>query len=126
MAYLQRINYRPNTDDLTDKEQQYLQQHFDAYGAEMVAHGEAVPWQQIEEVEVARAARAAGPSGWLVKRLLMGGERYHVAVYFGRREIVFTNITLKVAQYILRSIAYYAAQPIQYTGADDVVALSES
>lgn len=125
MAYLQRINYRPNTDPLNDQEKHYLQQRFDAYGAEIVINGEAIAWQYIEEVEVAVAARATGFSGWLVKRLVMGGDRYHVAVYSGNHEAVLTNVTLNVARYIVQNIAYYAAQPVRYTGPEDLTPLTE-
>lgn len=125
MTYLQRINYHPNTDQMTDAEKRYLTDHFDAYGAELVAHGQALPWQLIEEVEVAKAARAAGPAGWLVKNLVVGGERYHVGIYYGNQEIVFSNVTWNVAQYIVRNIAYFAPQMIRYTGPEDLVALTE-
>jgi hypothetical protein len=125
MTYLQRINYHPNTDDLSDAEKHYLAEHFDAYGAELVAHGQALPWQFIEEVEVAKAARFAGAAGWLVKNLVMSGERYHVGIYYGRQEIVFSNVTWKVAQYIVRNIAYYAPQSVAYKGPEDLVPLTE-
>lgn len=125
MTYLQRINYQPNTDNLSDKERQYLQQHFDAYGAEVVINGERILWQYVEEVEVAVAARAAGPSGWLVRKLVMGGERYHVAVYFGNQEAVLSNVTLEVARYVVKNIAYFAGQPVRYIGPEDLVATTE-
>lgn len=125
MPYLQRINYHPNTDELNDTDRLYLVEHFDAYGAELVAHGQALPWQLIEEVEVAKAARAVGLAGWFVRNLVMSGERYHVAIYYGRQEIIFSNITWKVAQYIVRNIAYFAPQSVVYNGPDDLAPLSE-
>jgi hypothetical protein len=120
MAYLQRINYRPNMDHLTEDEKRYLEQHFDAYGSEIVVHGEAIPWQVIEEVEVAVAARSAGLAGWLVKNVVMGGERYHLGIYYGNAEAVFTNITLNTAEYILKHIAYYAPQAVRFTGPENL------
>jgi hypothetical protein len=125
MTTLQRINYHPNMDDLSDAEKQYLAGHFDAYGAELVGNGQALPWQFIEEVEVAKAARAAGAAGWLVKNLVMSGDRYHVGVYFGRQELVFSNVTWKVAQYIVKNIAFYAPQSVAYKGPEDLVPLTE-
>ncbi len=125
MTRLKRINYHPNTDTLTDAEQRYLQQHFDAYGAEMLAHGMPVPWQVIEAVEVVKAARQQGLPGWIVKNVVMGGERYHLGIYSGRDEVVFTNISLNVAAYILKQIAYYAPGPIRYTGPADLVPVSD-
>jgi hypothetical protein len=124
MTYLQRINYRPNTDSLSQNEREYLQRHFDAYGAEIVVNGTPVPWQYIEEVEVALAARTAGPSGWLVKSL-MGGDRYHVGIYYGHQEAVFTNVTLNVAKFIVENIAYYAPGSVRYKGPEDLVPLTE-
>lgn len=127
MAHLQRINYRPNTDNLTNSEKQYLQRHFDAYGAEIVINGDAIPWQNIDEVEVAKAARASGPAGWLVKTLVMNGsDTYHLGIYFGNQEAVLTNITLNTAQYILKNIAYYAPGSVVYTGPADLVALTDN
>ncbi|MBC8170096.1 MAG: hypothetical protein H7X77_00420 [Anaerolineae bacterium] len=127
MAHLQRINYRPNTDNLNDSEKQYLQRHFDAYGAEIVINGDAIPWQTIDEVEVAKAARASGPAGWLVKTLVMNGaETYHVGIYFDHREAVLTNLTLNTAQYILKNIAYYAPNLVRYMGPADLIALTEN
>ncbi|MBC8098655.1 MAG: hypothetical protein H7Y11_04380 [Armatimonadetes bacterium] len=125
MAYLQRINYRPNTDNLNDAEKNYLAQHFEAYGAEIVINGQPIAWQLIDTVEVAKAARASGVSGWIVKKLVMGGDRYHVGIYCGRDEAVLINVTLNVAQYILKNIAYYGGQSITYTGPADLVGVTE-
>lgn len=125
MTYLQRINYRPTTEGLTDKEHEYLLQHFDAYGADIVVNGDAIPWERVEAVEVVVAARAGGLSGWMVKNLIMQGERYHVGVYFGREEAVLTNVTLPVARYVVQNIAYYAPRAVEYTGPEDLSPLTE-
>ncbi|HEX2621361.1 MAG TPA: hypothetical protein VHL11_14480 [Phototrophicaceae bacterium] len=125
MAYLQRINYHPVQDNLTDAEKQYLKQRFAAYGTEIVVNGEAVPWQFIETVEVAKAARTSGLAGWLVKNMVMNGDRYHIGIYYGNHEVVFTNATLNTAAFILKNIAYYAPGPVQYKGPDDLVPLTD-
>jgi hypothetical protein len=125
MPYLQRINYHPNTDDLTDVEKRYLAEHFDAYGSELVAHGQSLPWQFIEEVEVAKAARFAGAAGWLVRNLVMSGDRYHVGIYYGDQELVFSNVTWKIAQFIVKNIAFYAPKSVAYKGPEDLVPLTE-
>lgn len=126
MPYLQRIDYRPSMEDLRPFEQQFIQTHVDAYGAEIVIEGQAIRWEHIDEVEIAVAPRVAGPAGWLVKKLFLGDEtRYHLGIYFGSREAVLPNITWDTARYVLQQIAYYAPQPIQYTGPEDLVALTE-
>lgn len=125
MAYLQRINYRPNTDQLSDAEKNQLAKHFDAYGAELVINGDIIPWERIEEIEVVKAARTGDLSGWLVKWLVMGGDRYHVGIYYGMREAVLTNVSLPIAEYVVKTIAYYISQPVQYTGPDDLAPLTE-
>lgn len=127
MAHLQRINYRPTMDNLNDSEKSYLQSHFDAYGAEIVINGDAIPWQTIDEVEVAKAARASGPAGWLVKALVLNGaETYHIGIYFGNQEAVLTNMSLNTAEYILKNIAYYAPGSVLYTGPADLVPLADN
>ncbi len=126
MTYLQRINYRPNMDQLPLADQAQLRTFFDAYGAEMLVYDEAVPWRFIEEVEVVPAPRAAGPAGWLVKKLFLSSiERYHVGVYFGPREAILPNITWEQAKYVVETIAYFAPQSIKFTGPDDLVRLTE-
>jgi hypothetical protein len=126
MTYIQRINYRPNQDKLSTQEQQYLQQHFDAYGSEMLVDGVPVRWQDITEVEVAEAPRAAGPAGWLVRRFFLNSQQlYHVGIYLGTGELVLPNIGVNAARYVLENIAYYAPQRITYTGPEGLVPLTE-
>ena len=126
MTYLQRINYQPSIHELSEDDQRHLRDHFDAYGAEMVMEGQPVPWKIIEEVEVVIAPHATGLAGWIVKNVFQGGEtRYHVGVYFGRHEAVLPNITWDQAKYVVQTIAYYAPQPIKYTGPEDLVPLTE-
>jgi hypothetical protein len=122
--YLERITYRPNMDALSDREKRYVQRHYDYTSTEVIVHGNAVPWDVIDSVEVVVAARAAGPSGWLVRRLV-GSDRYHVGLYFGRQELVLPNVSLALAKYIVEVLAYHAPYPVQYTGPDDLVPLRE-
>lgn len=125
MTYIQRIDHRP-VSHMTPEEEQYLANHFDAYGSEAVIEGQIIPWRVIEEVEVVVAPHAAGLAGWLVKALMQrSGERYHVGVYFGAQEAVLPNITWEQARYVLENIAYYAPNRITYTGPEDLVPLTE-
>lgn len=124
MTSLQRINYRPTDEDLSESEVEYLQRHFDAYGKEVVVDGESLSWEMIDEIEVVQAARMRGPSGWLVKNFVLG-ERYHVGIYFQRSELVLTNMTLDTAKYIVQTIAYYAPGPVNYKGPEGISPLTE-
>ena len=126
MPYLQRLDSRPTMAGLTDDEQVYLQTHVDAYGAELVVDGQVIRWEHLNKVEVAVAPHAAGPTGWLLRRLFSQNKtRYHLGVYFGSQEAVLPNITWDVARYVLETIAYYASQPIVYEGPEDLVPLTE-
>lgn len=122
--YLQKINFRPNTDALSDRERQYLQNHYDYNSTELFVHGNAIAWDAVEEVELVIAARLSGAGGMLT-RLLMGGDRYHVGIYFGKREAVLPNISLTTAKYILQTIAYNAPFPVRYNGPNDLVAVAD-
>jgi hypothetical protein len=127
MPYLQRLKVRPDPDKLSRRDARILGQRFDPYAGEVVIDGEALPWDSIEEIEVAKAARAAGPAGWLVKFLVYsGGNRYHVAFYAGAREAVLSNLTLEAARYVVQSAAYYAPRPILYSGIDSLSPLTEA
>jgi hypothetical protein len=125
MSTLQRINYRPNTDALSERERESLTSKFDAASTDVIVNGEVIPWSAIEEIEVAVAARLKGASGWIVKKFVMGGDRFHVAFYFGRQEAVLINLTLEAAAYVVKSAAYYAPRAITYTGPEGLAPLSE-
>ena len=126
MLYLQRIDSRPTMAGLKDNEQEFLQLHVDAYGAELVVDDQVIRWDHLDKVEVAIAPRAAGPAGWMVKWLFLRGEtRYHLGVYFGSQEAVLPNITWDVARYVLQTIAYYASKPIVYKGPEALVPTTE-
>jgi len=125
MPYLRRLFERPTMEGLSKAEVRYIQSRFDPYADELVVNRQAVSWDAIDEVEVAVAARTPGPSGWLVKYLLMGGERYHVGIYFGRDEAVLTNMTLNTARYVVQMIAFYASGQVTYKGPEGLVAVDE-
>jgi hypothetical protein len=125
MPYLQRINYRPNMDAIHEKERVSLTEKFDAGSTDVIINGDVIRWEMIEEIEVAVAARSRGIAGWFVKNLVMGGDRYHVAFYFGREEAVLINLTLPAAQYVVNTAAYHLTKRVTYTGPDDIAALSE-
>lgn len=114
-GYLQRLKVRPDADALSASERSHVNTHFDPYAGEVVINGEPIDWRDIEEIEVARAARANGPDGWLVRQMY-GDDRYHVGVYYGAYEAILTNLTLKSAEYVVRTIAFYAPQSIRYNG----------
>ncbi len=118
MVYLQRIKSRPGLDDLSPGEARFVQSRFDPYAGEVLVDGESIAWNEIQEIEVVKAPRAAGPAGAIVRYLVHGNERYHVGIYFGRQEAILPNVTLKVAQYVVQCVAYFAPLPVVYTGPD--------
>jgi hypothetical protein len=76
---------------------------------------------------VAKAARQNSPAGWLIKNIVYsGGDRYHVAIYFGRDEAVLPNTTLPIVQHIVQTIAYYAPKRIAYKGVEGVAPTTEA
>lgn len=125
MVFLQRLSYRPNLDGVSERERESLSRLFDPASTDVVINGDAVQWSIIEEVEVAVAARSGGVAGWLVKHLVMSGDRYHIAFYFGREEQVLPNLTRPAAEYVLKMLAYYAPKRVRYTGPDGFVPTSE-
>ncbi len=122
-TFLQRINFRPNMDALNDRQRHYLQRHFDYSSTTVTVHNTPMGWEVIEEVEVVPAARVSGAAGWLTRRLI-GSDRYHVGIYYGRREAVLANISLGMAKYVVQVIAYHAPQPVRYKGPETLVALT--
>jgi hypothetical protein len=125
MMYLQRLSERPTFEGLSKVEVRYIQSHFDPYADEVIVNRQAIPWDVIDEVEIAVAARTPGPSGWLVKNLIMGGERYHVGLYFGRDEAVLTNLTLNTARYIVQMVAFYSPRRVSYRGPDGLTPVDD-
>lgn len=126
MANLARIEQRPSPDGLSEDERRLLEKRFDANAYEINIDGHHVEWAAIDEVEVAKAARGGGPSGWFVKKVIFAGERYHVGVYFGKGELVLTNVTMETAQYVVQTIAYYANHVIRYKGIEGVAPVTGS
>ncbi len=121
MAFLKRSDVKPNAPA------ESIGKQFDANEYELNIKGGRIEWDAIDEVEVAKAARINSPAGWFVKKIMYsGGERYHVGVFFGKGELVITNITEEQARYIVETVAYYAKQPIRYTGIEGFVPTVES
>jgi hypothetical protein len=123
--YLQRLKVRPSVEDLTPAEARFVQSHFDPYAGEVLVNGDSIAWNEIEEIEIAMAPRVAGPAGWVVRHLIHGDERYHVGIYFGRNEAVLPNVSLNVAQYVVKSIAFYAPSPVRYNGPEGLFTLAD-
>lgn len=125
MRYLAHVRELPSLDHMTDEEKQQVDKRFDANDFELNFDGNAVEWGLIEEIEIVQAARQNSPAGWLVKNLLFRGERYHIGIYFGREEMILTNITEEIARFIAQTIAYYTRQEVRYKGVEDVAPLAD-
>ncbi|HVU11992.1 MAG TPA: hypothetical protein VHD90_11980 [Phototrophicaceae bacterium] len=125
MSNLARIDQRPSMDGLSEDDKRTLAKRFDANAYEINVDGHHIEWRRIDEVEVAKAARQSGPSGWFVKNVVFAGDRYHVGVYFGRDELVLTNVTLEAAKFVVQTIAYYANNTIRYTGVEGIAPVTE-
>ncbi len=125
MSILQRTKVRPELDDLTTAEVRRIRHAFDPYAGEVIMDGQSIGWNQLDEVEVAVAPRAAGPAGWVVRHVVHGEQRYHVGLYFGREEAVLPNVTLNIARYVVQCVAYYAPQPVRFTGPEGFVPVVE-
>lgn len=124
MSYLAHVKDLPSAEHLTDEERKTLDKRFDANEFELNFDGEALEWGLIEEVEIVVAAREKSPSGWLLRNVVFRGERYHIGVYYGKAEVVLTNITLEVARFVAQTIAYYTRQDVRYTGVEGVAPVS--
>lgn len=123
LGYLRRANVRPDPDDLTERELRHIRAHVQESAGDLVVDDVPIPWSHVDEVEVVRAARERGPSGWLVRRV-MGDDRYHLGVYYGPHEAVLPNISLRAAEYLVRLIAYYAPGPVRYRGIEGLAPLA--
>lgn len=127
MPYLLRLDSRPNPNNLTDDDRKFVESHVQVNANEVTFNGQTMDLSRVQEIEVAKAARSAGPAGWLVKKMLYGGDRYHVALYAGRSELVLTNVTLEVAQFVVQTIAFFARYTtLKYTGPEGISPISEA
>lgn len=125
MSYLAHVKELPSAEHLTAEEQNLLDRRFDANEFELNFDGEAVEWGLIEEVEIAVAAREKSPTGWFIRNVVYrGADRYHIGVYYGKAEVVLTNVTLEIARFIAQTIAYYTRQDVRYTGVEGVAPVS--
>lgn len=116
MPYLQRLNVRPSLDDLTPTEARFIEANFDAHAGEVRVFQEPIHWSEVDGIEVVKAPHISGPAGWFVKRFLTGDDHYHVGIYFGHNEVVLPNVSLNTARHVVQTVAYYAPQPVRYTG----------
>ena len=124
MPYLQRQAQPPAP--LPADQQSQLDKRFNANAYQLSFDTGGVDWGLIETVEVAQAARLNNPAGWLLRKLIYSGERYHVGVYFGEHEIVLTNVSREMAAYVIHTIAYHTRQPIRYAGIEGIAQVVES
>ncbi|MDZ4768034.1 MAG: hypothetical protein SGJ24_02810 [Chloroflexota bacterium] len=125
MPYLARVHELPSADHLDAADRKLLDKRFDANAYELNFDGQPVDWSLIEEIEVVKAARQGNLAGLVVRNLMFGGDRYHIGVYFGKQEIVLTNITQEVTRYIMATIGHYAPSGVRYKGETDIAMLTE-
>lgn len=125
-TYLLPASHAPSENELTDADKKFLSEHFQPASYELVVDDKGIDWNKIDSIEVVTAPRAAGPAGWFVKNMLYNGQdRYHVAVYSGRYELVLPNLSYAAVKYVIRMIAYFARQRIPYSGPDGLTATAE-
>lgn len=125
MTILERSKSAPRLEDLAESERRAIERRFDAHPAELTVDGQVIPWNHINEVEIAKAARQRTLAGWLVRNIVYAEERYHVGIYFGAQEAILPNLPLKAAQFVAQSIAYYMQSPIRYAGVEGLVPVVE-
>lgn len=122
MPYLLRPLSKPRLEGLSPADQKVIAPRFEANSVEFNIDGEFLEYSRIDTIEVAVAARTRNPAGWFVKNIVYGGDdRYHVGIYSGRHELVLTNLTRDVVQYVTGVIAFYARNRITYEGPEDIV-----
>lgn len=124
MPYLMRMNVRPNPDTLSANELADLTRMFDTYAGEVLVHGQPVGWDEVKEVEVVVAPTVGGLSTWIMRFFVNVEDRYHLGIYLGRDEAVVANISKQQALYALNAIAYYAPNPVRYTGPEGFAPLT--
>jgi hypothetical protein len=119
-TYLLPAQHAPREDELSESDKKFLEQHFMPTNHEVVVDNHGIDWSKIDEIEIVQAARDKGPSGWFIRFIYFGGqERYHVGIYSGRNELVLPNLSPAGARYVLRTLAYYARNRIEYKGPAD-------
>lgn len=125
MAYLMRVNVRPDPDKLSAAQLRELNRVFDIHAAEVRIHGELVGWDEVEEVELVNAPTLGGVSAWVLGMFVNTQDRYHLGVYLRRDEAVLANLSEAEVRYALQAIAFYAPRPVRYKGPDGFVPLVE-
>jgi hypothetical protein len=124
MPYLMRTKARPNPDTLSQSELTDLTRIFDTYGAEVMIHRQPIGWDEIKEVELVVAPTVGGLSTWVISLFVKVEDRYHLGIYLGRDEAVVANISRQQVLYALNAIAYYAPNPVRYTGPEGFAPLT--
>lgn len=125
MAYLMRVNVRPDLNALSTGERDEMLRVFDIYAAEVRIHGEPVGWDEVEEVELVHAPTMGGLSAWILGFFVNTEERYHLGIYLRRDEAVLANLSKQQALYALQAVAFYAPKPVRYKGQSGFVPLVE-
>lgn len=126
MQYLERLETRPRLSELDEADRKIIEARVKIDRNDIAIDGQRFELHKVDHVEVAVAARQSSPAGWLVKKVLYGGDRYHVGVYSGREEMIVTNISLAAATYIVQSVAHFAGVNIRYSGVEGVTPVYES
>ena len=126
MTFIQTVDSLPSLSNLTEAEADFFHKHVEIHATDLVVDHQSIRWDLIEEVEVVTAPRAAGPAGWIVRKLFLNDEeRFHVGIYFGRQEAILPNITWDSARHIVETVAYYAPNRVRYKGPENLVELTE-
>jgi hypothetical protein len=121
MPYLLRVNVRPDLNSLSANDRAEVERNFAPSAAEFRLYKETLLWAKVDEIELVKAARMGGLSGWIVKRVIAPQDRYHLGIYLGKDEAVMSNLTLAQALYVIQAIAYYAPNRVNYKGEAGIV-----
>ncbi len=125
MPYLKRANVRPDAASLPPREMARVNRVFDPSAAEVKINNDMVPWAAIQEVELVAAPTAGGLGAVVLGMFVNTTDRFHLGVYTERNESILPNLTRVQAEYLLKAIAYYAPNPVYFTGPDDWVPLTD-
>jgi hypothetical protein len=125
MAYLKRLNVRPDADALPARELARVNRVFSPFAAEVKINSDVVPWTAIVEVELAAAPTAGGMGAVVMGLFVNTTDRFHIGIYTERNESIVPNLTRAQAAYLLHTIAYHAPNPVYFTGPDDWVPLTD-
>lgn len=125
MAYLKRVNVRPDPDALPAGEMTRINRVFNPSAAEVKINNDVLPWTAIVEVELAAAPTTGGLGAVVMGFFVNTTDRFHVGIYTERNESIVPNLTRAQAEYLLQAIAYHAPNPVYFTGPEDWVPLTD-